>query len=277
MEDNINEEILPDGVEQEETQSESRIMEYFEYIPGDKKNNHSDVLIMLHELTKIDNELTEIMDEKGDLPEKISDLEEKIALNAEKITEKTAEKESLESEAQKLEKENSGLDEKISKYDEQKYSVKNNKEYDEIMKSIDNFLELYVKNEARVKEIKVMLEKIGTASDEIKKNDEEMQSELKESRDSLNELNKQYEDDESELEEKKEKIISKLSEDVKSLYERINSSFKGEATAIVRNGNCSGCYNSVPPQRVIEIKIAAEIYICQSCGRILIDEKLVTA
>jgi len=63
-----------------------------------------------------------------------------------------------------------------------------------------------------------------------------------------------------------------LSEDIVNLYERINGTYKGEAVAVVRKGNCSGCYNSIPPQRVLEIKSAEEIFQCQSCGRILVDE-----
>jgi hypothetical protein len=51
--------------------------------------------------------------------------------------------------------------------------------------------------------------------------------------------------------------------------------YKGEAAAIVRKGNCSGCYNSIPPQRVIEIKTAEKVFTCQSCGRILISEELI--
>ena len=70
-------------------------------------------------------------------------------------------------------------------------------------------------------------------------------------------------------------LLKQLDDDKKNLYNRINSSFKGEAIAVVRKENCSGCFNSIPPQRVIEIRSAQKIFTCQSCGRILIDESLV--
>ncbi|MEO6693834.1 MAG: C4-type zinc ribbon domain-containing protein, partial [Ignavibacteria bacterium] len=91
----------------------------------------------------------------------------------------------------------------------------------------------------------------------------------------LNELDEQYMQEESVLKEKRSHLTVKLSENSLYLYEKINGMYNGEATAIVRKGNCSGCYNSIPPQRVIEIRSADKIYTCQSCGRILISEELI--
>jgi predicted nucleic acid-binding Zn-ribbon protein len=144
------------------------------------------------------------------------------------------------------------------------------------VKSIDGYVELIEKNEARIKEIESQNSVVTKDIEERTVKNEEYKKELEEKKEMLDDLNSEFEDEEKDLIAKRELLIVKVDEETRSLYERINSgSMKGEATAIVRKGNCSGCYNSVPPQREIEIKMAEEIFTCQSCGRILIDESLV--
>ena len=235
----------------------------------------SATLLNLYELTKIDSELAEIDEEKGDLPNKIFVIKNEIDEIKTKIEINETSTVNLKEEEEKLLKENEENEEKMGSYDNKKYSVKNNKEYDEIMKSIDMFMDKIEKNESRLKEIKSVKEKNAKELEELSTKLEEMNKDLEESQKNLDELNTQYENDELELNDKRTNITARLSDDVKSLYERINGSMRGEATALVRKGNCSGCYNSVPPQREIEIKMATEIFTCQSCGRILINEDLI--
>jgi uncharacterized protein len=267
---NINKE------QDDEKEEESRILEFFEYREGIIRPNLGEKLTLLYELTKIDKELAEIDEEKGDLPEKIKALAENIDTIEKIINEDSTKVEQFETEKEQLVKDNKAYEEKMSKYDEQKYNAKSNKEYDDIIKSIDGYVELIEKNEARIKEIESQNSVVTKDIEERTVKNEEYKKELEENKDMLNELNTEFEDEEKDLVAKRELLIVKLDEATRSLYERINSGFmKGEATAIVRKGNCSGCYNSVPPQREIEIKMAEEIFTCQSCGRILIDESLV--
>jgi len=232
------------------------------------------ILKIFLELREIDEELTDIEEEKGDLPSEIRTIKSKVerlsgSLSAEKerFTNLTDEKNSLEDE-------NSSYEEKINKYDEQKFNVRSNTEYDEITKAIESLFVIVEKNEKKIKEIIKEIEGLNIDSHSRETDLTELSGELSEKEKQLNELNEQFLQDESALLEKRNDLISKLAPEFVTLYEKINGSYNGEATAIVRNGNCSGCYNSIPPQRVIEIKTAENIYTCQSCGRILISEEL---
>lgn len=271
--ENENSTSVNENAEQEE--QEAKILEYREEGTIQNKKNYTEVLLSLYELTKIDEELAEIDDEKGDLPYRIESLKEKIAVIDEHMSEDKTKLKNFESEEKSLTKENKNLEDKVTKYDESKYKAKSNKEYDDITKQIDAMMDTIGKNEARLKELKAYQENLVKGILEMSRSNDELKSELKEDVSHLNSLNKQYEDEEIELNEKRKVILDKLSNEHKLLYERINGSLKGEATAIVRKGNCSGCYNSVPPQREIEIRIAEKIFLCQSCGRIMIDEKLI--
>jgi uncharacterized protein len=255
---------------------EANIYEYFETGIKNKRPNFTKTLLNLYELTKVDEELAEIDEEKGDLPVRIENLKEKIAVIEKHLEEDKGKLKNFESEEKTLLKENKNLDDKTTKYDESKYKAKSNKEYDEITKQIDAMLEAIQKNEARIKELKGYQENLVKSILEMTRNFDELKAELKEDTSHLNSLNKQFEEEETELTEKRKVILDQLDEELMSLYERINGNMKGEAIAIVRKGNCSGCYNSIPPQREIEIRMAENIFTCQSCGRILIDEALIT-
>ncbi|MDD5362746.1 MAG: C4-type zinc ribbon domain-containing protein [Ignavibacteria bacterium] len=268
-------EELDSELDDSETE-EANIYEYFEMGTKNKRPNFTKTLLNLYELTKVDEELAEIDEEKGDLPVRIENLKEKMAVIEKHLDEDKGKLKNFEAEEKALMKENKSLDDKTTKYDESKYKAKNNKEYDDITKQIDAMLEAIQKNEARIKELKGYQENLVKSILEMTRNFDELKAELKEDTTHLNSLNKQFEEEETELTEKRKVILDQLDEELMGLYERINGNMKGEAIAIVRKGNCSGCYNSIPPQREIEIRMAENIYTCQSCGRILIDEALIT-
>jgi uncharacterized protein len=274
MQDNQNEEQFNDPSSEN---VETRVVEYSMQETIQPIQQIQDKLLVFYELAQVDSELAEIEEEKGDLPHTIKRQEENIKNYQEYISENEKVIDKLDIEEQKLAKENKSCEEIINKYDEQKYSVKSNKEYDDIVKAIDSNFTIVEKNEKRIKEIISEVETLSTKVDDYKKRFEEESKELEENKSRLDELNQQYEDEEKELNEKRDELIKKLDEDKKNLYNRINKSYKGEAISVVRKENCSGCFNSIPPQRVIEIRSAQRIFTCQSCGRILIDETLLNS
>lgn len=272
-----NEELNIDNHHEPEdiSEPESKVIEYLtENIKVDRVD-FKGILKILYELKNIDSELAEIEEEKGDLPAKIETLISKLEeLENDKLENENDLNTVIEEEI-KLSDENKTAEERIYKYDEEKYNVKNNKEYDKIVLMIEAIYESVGTNESRLKEIEEqknsLNEKIKILTDQIA----EMNKDLEENQEELAELNKEHEEEELELYDKRNKLVPGLNERVRRMYEKINGTYKGEAVALVRKGNCSGCYNSIPPQREIEIKTGENIFLCQSCGRILVDESLI--
>lgn len=260
--------------ENSEDEPVSRFQEYFNEEIEKNNPKMTTTLLTLYELRSIDEELTDIEDEKGDLPDKIELIKKDIESIEKELNEKKQSLLKLEEEKSKLISENESYEERINKYDEQKFDVRSNKEYDEIVKTIESLFEEVGKNENRIKDIDDIFSKLGTDVESLESRSNEATTDLTEKQSLLDELDEQYKQEESGLREKRNELLTKIDEASSLLYERINRSYKGEATAIVRRGNCSGCYNSIPPQTVIEIKSAEKLYTCQSCGRILIAEEL---
>lgn len=265
------------GNENTEDDLASRFQEFFTDAVEEKNPKMTETLLTFLELKNVDEELTEIEDEKGDLPENIQKIKSKLEEIVSGLEEKKKSLSEIEEERGKLAENNNSVEEKINKYDEQKFNVRSNKEYDEIVKAIESLFDEVKKSELRIKEIDDTSVKLSADIESLSSKVEELNTELSEKQSLLDELNEQYMHDESELKEKRNVLLSKIDSKSSALYERINSSYKGEATAIVRKSNCSGCYNSIPPQRVIEIKSAERIFTCQSCGRILISEEIIPA
>ncbi|MFM7032770.1 MAG: zinc ribbon domain-containing protein, partial [Bacteroidota bacterium] len=39
----------------------------------------------------------------------------------------------------------------------------------------------------------------------------------------------------------------------------------------VQRDACGGCFNHIPPQRQMDIRLRKKITVCEHCGRILVD------
>ncbi len=234
-------------------------------------------LLLLYKLHKIDRELLELYSLRGDIPEKIEELtaqENKLKDDSVSMQSQLVEINSIE---EKVQEENDKLLEKIEKNDEvlRSGAVKSNKEYDALAREIEDAKNKIDENERMIKDDysgkkQDLMFQLGGLKVQIS----EVQEELELNTNELRELTKQTEEEESELKAERGELLRKINSEDMETYNRINDSRYGEAMALVRKGSCLGCYSSIPPQRVIEIKMANQVFHCESCGRILIAEEL---
>ena len=58
-------------------------------------------------------------------------------------------------------------------------------------------------------------------------------------------------------------------------YKRIRGNVRnGLAVVTVKRDACGGCYNRIPPQRQLDIRMSKKIIVCEYCGRILVSDQL---
>lgn len=237
-------------------------------------------LLLLYKLNRIDRELHELFSLRGDIPAKIEDLNSEKSELDERSVSLNAELEDIINAEKNVQTENEILLERIEKDDERLRSgaVKSNKEYDALAKEIEDAKSKILNNEKAAKEdtsarrsaIENELLLIGSQLEDVN-------TELEQNQKELEELTKQTGEEEKELSAEREELISKIEPEDFEHYERLSKVRFGEAVAVVRKGSCLGCYSSIPPQKSIEIRIAEKFYTCESCGRILIAEEIITA
>jgi predicted nucleic acid-binding Zn-ribbon protein len=235
-------------------------------------------LKLLYELNKIDKELNELDSLKGDIPSKIKELSEKRTTLEEQLNEIKKDLTEVETKEKAILKDNDNLTKKIDKNDEllRAGAVKTNEEYDALAREIEDAYDKITKNELEMKEeVKSKKDTLTVQLTDLYNEIEDIKSDLKYNETELASVKEQTEEEEKELKQKRHKIVPKINRDDLEYYERINNAKYGDAIAIVRKGSCLGCYNSIPPQRVIEIRMAEKFFHCESCGRILISEEFV--
>ena len=67
-----------------------------------------------------------------------------------------------------------------------------------------------------------------------------------------------------------EKVID---ERLLNAYTRLRDSVRnGLAVVPVLRDACGGCFNTVPPQRQMDISARKKVIVCEHCGRILVDK-----
>ncbi len=228
----------------------------------------------MYALQRVDSNYDDLQELKGDLPGIVKELQEKIAEQEDrkKKLEDTT-RQSLVS-RDEADSEIISLKEKIEKYKAQQFEVKSNKQYDMLGKEIDYSQERIAK---LTKELEVLEGKAAAAKEDAQKlgpEVDQLRLELKEKSEELALVNKEHEEEELKLQHERDKIIVRLQKGELEMYERIRKAKGGLAVVPVKRNACGGCYNRVPPQRVLELRKNSRISTCERCGRILVSPEL---
>ncbi len=150
----------------------------------------------------------------------------------------------------------------VDRYKKQLDDVRNNREYDTLNKEI----------EFQTLEIQLCEKKIREAETKIAEKEEDLKNAqtlvadrevaLTEKKSELTEI----------MQETKE-VEEKLREKAKDLETRIEPRLLTGIVYVQRDA-CGGCFNKIPPQRQLDIKMHKKIIVCEYCGRIMIDPEL---
>jgi len=224
----------------------------------------------LIELQEVDNRLDELMEDRGDLPAIVNELEEKLAETKEKNETYEADIKTAKLRIKELELFLNEAKEKLDKYNNQLYQVKTNKEYDAITTEIETVQESQKEYENEVKSITDQIEEKMATITELEGQLAALEKDLAENRVELDASMEETAEEEEGLSKKRKKIIKNLSQLVLNTYEKIRGAREGKGIALVKNGNCGGCFSYIPPQKIVEVRKMKKIFECEACGRILI-------
>jgi predicted nucleic acid-binding Zn-ribbon protein len=235
-------------------------------------------LMTLYSLQQIDSQIDKIKIIRGELPLEVQDLEDEIIglqTRIEKFDEevKTYEKQIAE---KKLSiKESNAL---IKKYEEQQMNVRNNREYDSITKEID-FQNLEIQlSEKRIKEYTFNLEAKLDQIRESKSLLKERESDLRIKKAELNDIVEETEKEENALIKKSKEYNTLIEERLVMAYNRIRLNARnGLGVVQIERDACGGCFNKIPPQHQLDIRMHKKIIVCEYCGRILVDDEIANA
>lgn len=232
----------------------------------------------LQALYELQTTLTAI-DEKralrGELPLEVQDLEDEIAGLDTRIEKIDTEIKGFQSAITMKKGEVQEAQANLERYNNQLNEVRNNREYDSLSKQIDyERLEVELCN----KKIKEATDQVAYRTNDLeiaKTEREERQKDLDEKKSELEDILAETREEETMLKERAKDLEVKIEPRLLSSFKRIRKSARnGLGIVYVQRDACGGCFNKIPPQRQLDIKMHKKIIVCEYCGRILVDPEL---
>ena len=227
----------------------------------------------LYALQQADTAIDKILQLRGELPLEVENLENEIA----DLKAKAARTSDLIEEYNKFIAENklsiTECEDQIQKYKSQLENVANSREYDSLNKEIENvgllrqIAEKHI-NETKERifdkknELEVVKEKINVRTEDLKAKKEELET-----------IVESTSKEEETLRANRDACAAKIDDRTMSAYEHIRHSSNNQLAVVsVFNGDsCGGCFNTIAPQRLIDIASNKRMIICEYCGRILVN------
>lgn len=229
----------------------------------------------LFELQQIDSKIDKIKIVRGELPLEVRDLEDAVTGMETRVEHFNDEIKNLETyiSDKKISMKDSAAS--IKKYETQQNKVRNNREFDSLSKEIEyQNLETQL-SEKKIKEAKANIsskqEMIESSADELKGR----KKDLKIKKEELDDIVAETQKEEDSLLKKSKVAQEKIEDRLFNAYGRIRSNVRnGLAVVTVQRDACGGCFNKIPPQRQLDIRMHKKIIVCEHCGRILVDATL---
>ena len=212
---------------------------------------------------------------RGELPLEVQDLEDEIeGLNI-RIAKIENEIEEFQNAVAQKKGEIEQAQESVERYKRQLDDVKNNREYDTLTKEIEfQSLEIELCN----KKIREALAKVDDKKRELAHTHDMMddrQSALEEKKNELDEIMQETREEEEKLKLIAKDLETKIEPRLLSSFKRIRKNARnGLGIVYVQRDACGGCFNKIPPQRQLDIKMHKKVIVCEYCGRIMIDPEL---
>ncbi len=226
-------------------------------------------LLKMVDLQNIDTKIYNITKSLKKLPKELDKLLEEFNPRLEKHINNQNSLKEKEAENLQYKKE---LDEKaaaLKSLQDRLSKVQNTKELNAVDKEINGI-------KKRIGEIEENNIKLLDEIDDFKKEISEEEQIIAEEKKHIDELKKEIEARKNKtsaelnpLERKRNKIAETLPTEMLEKYEFIFEKREGKAIVPVKEEVCTGCYMSIPPQVVSDIRKGLKIICCQYCSRML--------
>ena len=226
-------------------------------------------LLLLIELQECDSTLVTLLARKKILPEKMEKLDKDFLVFKENIEQNKKKHEELKQKHAGKEKEVKNINENIARAKQRLLEVKNNKEYQAILKEI----ELAETSCSDIEtQIISLLDEMDNLSLLVKKDENTLNQEkqkYEEERKKLETAISSLDTDFTDWEQKRNDLKEKIDGGLLAKYEKIKNRSNGIGVVSVWKAVCNGCHMNIPPQLYNELQKSSELLICPNCNRII--------
>lgn len=234
--------------------------------------NVEEKLKTLFNLQAADNAIEKIVQLRGELPGEVAVLEDEVASFQGKIERAKEVIQEYNNSIASAEKSIEEIDAEIDKYQQQLGNIANSREYDSINKELENLNLERLIAQKNIRESKEAIEQKNQDIEKLQARMETRNGDLEAKRLELSTIVESTAAEEEKLQAARNEYAQKIDARTMSAYDRIRESVHNHLAVVpVFNGDsCGGCFNSITPQRLIEISSGKKLVICEHCGRILV-------
>jgi predicted nucleic acid-binding Zn-ribbon protein len=202
-------------------------------------------------------------------PERIEGLEKELRRLEEDIQAVTLRVQELQKAQRQYEAEIEDAAAHIKKSQGRLMSIKNNKEYQALLKEIEKTERGNAEKEDKILACLEELEKLNEEIEAKEKDLSAMRDHLKSEEITLEKEVAHIEKELSDMDRSKVKLEQTIDSKLLAKYEKIKTKSGGIAVSLVNDATCSECHLSIPPQMYNELQRQDTLKFCPNCQRII--------
>lgn len=227
----------------------------------------------LYDLQEADSAIDKILQLRGELPSEVEALEDEIAELKARQAQDAAVIDAYNDTIAENRQNIIDCDVQIEKYQQQLDSISNSREFDSINKEIENQGLLRQIAQKSINDTKIAIAERKEDLESLKDFIVVREDDLKAKKEELATIVESTSKEEARLEAIREACAAKIDARTKSAYDRIRASVHNHLAVVsVYNGDaCGGCFNTITPQRLVDIASNKKLIICEHCGRIIVN------
>ena len=224
-------------------------------------------------IQSIDTRFDEIGSEKEETPKEIEKLKEDLDFLKKAMEQDLSSLEELKKERRKGERGLEEIEIKFKKSKSRLDEVKSNREYQAVLKEIEELKELtFQKEEVVIKwmeEIEIQEKECADNNLKEQESQKEYKSKEKEFSQRLRELDQEVQY----LNDKRAELTQKVDKDLLRKYNSLRTNLESRVVAPVIDAVCQGCHLGMPPQQYNELIKGDSPQSCPNCNRIIYWEE----
>lgn len=226
-------------------------------------------LLLLIGLQECDSQLVKLAANKIRLPEKIQAMGNDFQAYRENIAQNKQKQEELKARRAEYEAAIKKIGDGMTKTKERLLEVKNNKEYQAMLKEIETAEKTRGETETR---IIALMEDIDKLSVLVRQDDEALEQETRrheQEKKIVEDGLSAVDADVANWTEKRTELQKQISADLLARYEKVKKRNNGTGVISVWKAVCSGCHMNIPPQLYNELQRSKDLLSCPNCNRIM--------
>lgn len=233
-------------------------------------------MINLHEKMRLlialqdcDIQIENIRTKKEEGPGRVQRLEDSLMAMEKKVEEDLSELDAFRCDKRDVEQKIEDIQSRLDKSNGNLSNVKSNKEYQAVLKEVEDFENQRASLEDRVIESMEQIEALEARCAKSRAKVEEVKRQFKRDRNKIIKETKALAKDLAGLQKERESFCLTIDPGLLKKYDLLREIKGGIAVSPVIKGVCQTCHMSIPPQKFNELIRGDELMICPDCVRII--------